>query len=401
MIVTSISRVASINDRPIPNNYRPGIWLMIFIILVLSGCQKKPATPPELNVNDILGGQNTEGFERALDIRQFRFPDDHGSHNTFRNEWWYLTGNVSDDLGRFYGYQVTFFRTAVAPPTTPKVPSQTQNIEASSNWASNDIWMAHTAITDINKQVHYNTQRFSRANPGLAGAKINPLAIWLEDWKLSSTSNDFPWTLNVKTPEFAIELELTPVKNPVLQGNKGLSQKSAEPGNASYYYSFTRMATRGALRLQNDTIEVNGLSWFDREWSTSALDQNQSGWNWFSLQLDSGDDLMYYQLIDIEGLADLNSQGKWIDSGGKSLTIKPKDITLEILEEWQSDDGKRYPTRWRMDYKAANKSWIIAAVMEDQYMNLAVKYWEGAVAVYDAESRDLVGRGYLEMTRTR
>lgn len=395
-----ILRTRSHTDTAI-EYYRPRIWPLILIAVFLSACQKQSVTPTGLNINEILGGHNTQGFERAVDIRQFRFPDDHGSHHTFRNEWWYLTGNVSDQAGRFYGYQVTFFRTAIAPYVMAKDPSQTQKIEPISNWASNDIWMAHSAVTDIDKKVHYSTQRFSRANPGLAGAKTEPLKIWLEDWNLSSTSSDFPWTLNIETPEFSIDLELTTVKTPVLQGNKGLSQKSTEPGNASYYYSYTRMATRGTLRLQNKAVEVSGLSWFDREWSSSALDNDQSGWNWFSLQLASGDDFMYYQLIDLEGLADANSQGKWIDTDGNNRPITPGDITLKVLEEWHSDDGKRYPIRWRIDYQAMNKHWIIAAVMEDQYMDLAVKYWEGAVAVYDAESKDLVGRGYLEMTRTR
>ena len=348
-----------------------------------------------LNLSDILGGRDTDGFERAMADREFHFPQDHAAHKTFRNEWWYLTGNVSDGAERFFGYQVTFFRTAVAPV----LPENTHAREQRSNWAVNDIWMAHAAVTDINGEVHYHTQRFSRANPGLAGAQLDPLKIWLEDWSLRSASNEFPWQLEVNTKDFDLALELNTSKIPVLQGDQGLSQKSAVPGNASYYYSYTRMATKGNLRLNGEQIAVNGFSWFDREWSTSALDKNQSGWNWFSLQLDSGDDFMYYQLLDISGNADINSQGKWVENTGGSITIKPHNITLNVLEEWQSEDGKRYPTRWQIDYIAQNKSWIVEAVMDDQYMDLAVKYWEGAVAVFDTESQTLVGRGYLEMTR--
>ncbi len=371
-------------------------WLLLSL-MALAGCQKKPATAIGLDLSDILGGQNTHGFERALKEREFHFPQDHAAHETFRNEWWYLTGNVSDGEDRVFGYQVTFFRTAIVPV----LALQTQITERQSNWAVNDIWMAHAAVTDINGQVHYHKQRFSRANPGLAGAKTNPIKIWLEDWTLGSVSNDFPWQLQVKTKDFDLALELKPTKGHVLQGDQGLSQKSAVPGNASYYYSYTRMATKGIIRLNGNTIDVNGSSWFDREWSTSALDKNQSGWNWFSLQLDSGEDLMYYQLLDLKGRADINSQGKWVDDIGNSLAIKPTDIKLNILEEWQSQDGKRYPTRWQIDYAAQNKSWVVEAVMDDQYMDLAVKYWEGAVAIFDAESQKLVGRGYLEMTRSR
>ncbi|MEH6910848.1 MAG: lipocalin-like domain-containing protein [Oceanicoccus sp.] len=366
-------------------------------LMTLIGCQKTPATVASLDLGDILGGQETNGFERALKKRTFHFPQDHAAHETFRNEWWYLTGNVSGEAGQSFGYQVTFFRTAIAPA----LPVRTEIIEQRSNWAGNNIWMAHAAVTDINGKVHHHTQRFSRANPGLAGATIDPLKIWLEDWTLQSVSNEFPWQLRVNTKDFGLTLELKTLKNPVLQGDHGLSKKSALPGNASYYYSYTRMATTGNIQLNGEQIAVSGTSWFDREWSTSALDKNQSGWNWFSLQLDSGGDFMYYQLLDGRGHADVNSQGKWVDDKGGIITITPNDITLTVLKEWQSKDGKRYPIRWQIDYRAQNKSWIVEAVMDDQYMDLAVKYWEGAVAVFNTESQKLVGRGYLEMTRTR
>lgn len=380
----------------------PGAMALAFLI-ALTACQRETPTRGNLDLGKVLGGQNIAGFERALGIREFRFPQDHAAHPGFRNEWWYLTGNVADEAGRFFGYQVTFFRTALTPTIAPTQSNQdevTDPVSAQvSNWVVRDVWMAHAAVTDIKGQQHYATQRFSRANPGLAGAAIEPVRIWLEDWELSSKTNEFPWHLSVKTSDFDLDLALTPTKNLVLQGDQGLSQKSPTPGNASYYYSYSRMQTDGQLRLADRSFRVSGLSWFDREWSTSSLDANQSGWNWFSLQFDTGDDLMYYQLLDQEGRADANSQGKWIDRSGESIPIRHQDMELKVLEEWQSDAGQRYPIRWRMDYAAQARSWILQAAVKDQLMDLAVKYWEGAVEIYDPVSKKLVGRGYLEMTR--
>jgi len=368
-------------------------------------CQRGEPVATDLNLNKILGGKNTAGFERAMKAREFHFPADHAAHPGFRNEWWYVTGNVADAAGRFYGYQVTFFRTALAPLKAERQQSEQQPdndsaTEPVSKWKVRDVWMAHAAITDIDARQHYATQRFSRANPGLAGARIHPLRVWLEDWQLRGAGDEFPWQLDVKTAEFDLNLNLIPVKNLVMQGNQGLSQKSPEPGNASYYYSYSRLRTAGKLRIKNQQANVRGLSWFDREWSTSSLDQNQTGWNWFSLQLDSGEDLMYYQMLDSQGMADPNSQGKWIDKSGNSMSVQPHDVALTILDEWRSNTGQDYPIRWRMDYKAINRSWIIQAAVKDQLMDLAVKYWEGAVLIYDAPSMQQVGRGYLEMTRT-
>lgn len=381
------------------------VALALSILITLTACQRETSSQGSLDLGKVLGGQNTAGFERALGLREFHFPQDHAVHPGFRNEWWYLTGNVADDTGRFFGYQVTFFRTALIPTVSTETLHRGEVSDRMtaqvSNWVVRDVWMAHAAVTDIKQQQHYATQRFSRANPGLAGAVIGPVRIWLEDWELSSDTNEFPWHLSVNTGDFDLDLDLTPAKELVLQGNQGLSQKSPTPGNASYYYSYSRIQTHGKLRLGDQSFRVSGLSWFDREWSTSSLDENQSGWNWFSLQFDTGDDLMYYQLLDLQGRADSNSQGKWIDQTGESITIQRQDMELTVLEEWQSDAGQRYPIRWRMDYATQAGSWIIQAAVKDQLMDLAVKYWEGAVEIYDSESMQLVGRGYLEMTRTR
>jgi predicted secreted hydrolase len=376
--------------------FPPGVLSIFFLMIISAACQREVPSGGNLDLGEVLGGQNTTGYERALEIREFHFPQDHAAHSGFRNEWWYLTGNVADETGRFFGYQVTFFRTALAPSRSPTRSPTTGEV---SNWVVRDVWMAHAAVTDIKNRQHLATQRFSRANPGLAGARIEPVRIWLEDWELSSKTNDFPWHLTVKTTDFDVVLDLTPVKDLVLQGDQGLSRKSPTPGNASYYYSYSRMQTDGHLRVGNQNFSVSGLSWFDREWSTSSLDENQSGWNWFSLQFDSGDDLMYYQLLDLEGRADSNSQGKWIDVSGSNLPVSNQDMELVVLDRWQSETGQHYPIRWRMDYK--DQSWILSAAVKDQLMELAVNYWEGAVVIQDPASGLVVGRGYLEMTRTQ
>jgi len=361
--------------------------------MLLSACQPEEVatTAPALKLGQILGADNTEGFERALTPRPFVFPADHGAHPKFRNEWWYVTGNVADKNGRFYGYQLTFFRTATRPPLDDN--------NARSRWALGDVWMAHVALTDIDGGKHYSQQLLSRAGPGLAGATLNPFTVWLEDWSLTATGNDFPWHINVKGNIFSLTLELSPLKPMVQQGNKGLSHKS--PGNASYYYSYSRMATTGSLSLGGRQLPVEGLSWFDREWSTSVLDRNQSGWNWLSLQFNSGEELMYFELLDRDQRADSNSQGKWIDKNGHGHTLGLSDIKLTVLKRWTGPDGQHYPIRWQLDYPGANNSWIVAATLDDQFMDMAVRYWEGAVIIYHTDNMQEAGRGYLEMTRTQ
>lgn len=370
------------------------IRLAPVFILWLSACAPAPESARQadfsLDVGTALGGENTEGFLQADAPRSFSFPADHSLHPGFRNEWWYFTGNLFTQDNRHFGYQVTFFSTALSATG-----------EAVSGWESPRIWMAHAAITDTATQEHIALERFARENPGLAGAQAEPFRIWLENWSLSSSPSGqggFPWHLNISDEAFGLSLQLEPIKAPVLQGDRGLSQKSPEPGNASYYYSMSRLASRGTLVLDGQSFELSGSSWLDREWSTSALADDQSGWDWFSLQFNAGQELMYYQLRDKAGNAHPNSDGNWTSVDAQQTRISPAEISLEERASWTAPNGVSYTTEWLLGYR--DQRWIIRALVEDQFMNLSVPYWEGAVEILDPDSEENLGYGYLEMVRS-
>ncbi|MCH9698803.1 MAG: carotenoid 1,2-hydratase, partial [Gammaproteobacteria bacterium] len=293
------------------------VWLIVCSLLIIcviwyDHSSRSHPVNTEINLNNILSNQGDQDFARADKPRTFNFPDDHFAHPEYRIEWWYLTGNLSSDTGHQFGYQITFFRTALKSK-----PAQRE-----SKWASHQIWMAHLAVSDVNQQQHYQTQRLSRPAIGLAGIQQQPFKIWLEDWQITGVGNgNFPWHIIAKDQKISLDLTVNPLKPAVLQGNQGLSQKSSEPGNASYYYSFTRMDSTGTIKVNHKTYKVKGLSWLDREWSTSALDKNQSGWDWFSLQLNTGEELMFYRLRSKTGDSDQQSQGKWIHADGKTISL--------------------------------------------------------------------------------
>lgn len=361
-------------------------WLCLFIIVA---CSESDTGETSQTIASLLSEPSSEGFSRATKVRQFQFPQDHAAHPDYRNEWWYITGNLVDEQNQAqaFGFQATFFRIALS----------TDDIKRKSAWHSNQLWMAHAAMTDVTAKTHYAEERFSRGNPGMAGVQLSPFQVWLDDWQLKSANNNFPWTLTVNTKEFAFDLIITPTKNIILNGDKGLSKKSNTPGNASYYYSITRLATEGTISINNKTYHVKGLSWLDREWSTSSLDKDQTGWDWFSLQLQSGEDLMFYQLRNNKGGVHPNSHGTWIEKNSQTQIIKNYDIKLTPLDWWQSEKGERYPIRWRMEYLSKQKDFIIQAVVKNQKMELFLPYWEGAIVVLN-EGGKKIGQGYLEMT---
>jgi len=331
---------------------------------------------------------DSAGFARALTPRAFVFPQDHASHPGFRNEWWYFTGNVFDATGRHFGFELTFFRVALAAPRR----------ERESAWASDQIWLGHLAVTDTAHREFHAEERLSRGALGLAGAEASPLHIWVEDWGVTEPERGV-LRLVAEGRNFSIDLELRGLERIVAQGDGGLDRKGPEAGNASYYYSAPRLVAKGSIRVGDDAaVSVNGSAWMDREWSTSALSAGIVGWDWFALQLDDGRDLMYYRLRREDGGTSPFSGGSVADLEGVRR-LGPDDVALEVTRRWRSrSSGVEYPVAWRMRIPTLGLDLGIEPYLEDQEVDLSVRYWEGAVRVRGSVGDGaLAGSGYLEL----
>ena len=369
--------------------------LLAALIISLIGyrlLQPAPQSVSGVAVSSALGGDDNAGYQRAYAPRPFQFPADHGPHPEFRNEWWYATGNLADAAGRQFGYQLTLFRIALSPTAPP----------ADSPWRANQVYMGHFALTDVADNRHYHFERFSRGALDLAGAQATPFRVWLEDWALTGAEADlFPLRIRAREGDIALDLTLDAGKPVVLQGDRGLSQKSAEAGNASYYYSHTRMPTQGTVTVGGRNFTVSGASWLDREWSTSALGPDQSGWDWFALQLDDGREMMFYRLRRKDGGMDSFSTGVLVEADGQTRRLRWNDVELQPLGQWVSPHtGDHYPAGWRLRLPAEKLDLTVTPKVADQEMRLTVRYWEGAVTVNGrASDRTISGQGYLEMTR--
>jgi len=315
-----------------------------------------------MTVDQALSGEDDAGFARALAPRPFVFPEDHGPHPGFKNEWWYLTGNLAGVDGRRFGFQATFFRIALAPGAPQR----------ESAWATRQVWMVHAALSDVAAGRHIARERFARGALGLAGAQANPLRVWVEEWRLEEQQVG-EWRLLLDGGDFSLDLALEPLRPPLLQGDKGLSRKSAEPGNASYYYSITRLATGGRIRVGGREYPVQGLSWLDREWSTSALGKQQVGWDWFSLQLDEGSDLMFYHLRERSGESSAQSAGSVVRAGGTQLGLKADDVILTARRWWENRIGVRYPIAWELYIKPLHRRFVVEALIAAGAPAIALK----------------------------
>lgn len=325
-------------------------------------------------------------FARAEQVRPPSLPADHGPHPDFRTEWWYYTGNLADAAGNRYGFQLTFFRQGLRPIAASP--------QRASEWGTSQVYFAHFTLTDAAGGRFYPHERFSRGAAGLAGAQADPFRAWLEDWS-ASLEADGTIRLQAREGDVSLDLRLTEAKPPVLHGDRGLSPKSEEPGNASYYYSLTRLPAEGTLTVPGGAVEVTGLAWMDHEWSTSALGPEAVGWDWFSLQLDDGRELMYFQIRQADGGIEPVSSGTIVAPDGTARPLARDAVEIEVLDTWTSPgSGATYPARWRFSIPGEDLELTIRPLLADQELPVSFVYWEGAVAV----EGDATGYGYVEMT---
>ncbi|NIP60339.1 MAG: carotenoid 1,2-hydratase, partial [Gemmatimonadetes bacterium] len=271
---------------------------------------------------------------------------------------------------------------------------------AGSAWATRQAYLGHFAVTDPDGEGFLAEERFVRGALGLAGAEQEPLRVWVEDWAIEGGEGD-TFAARARAEGFAVDLALERGKAPVLNGDRGLSAKGPEPGNASYYYSLTRMPTRGKVTVAGRTYAVRGLSWLDREWSTSALGSELEGWDWLALQLDGSRELMVYRLRRPDGSAAPFSGGTWVEPGGGSRSLNMDDLLMEPVHWWRSPrGGVEYPVGWRVRLPALELSLEVRPLLEGQEWTGAFRYWEGAVTAAGSGpgGEELRGRGYLELT---
>ena len=370
----------------ITNKFGTIFVLAVFLMLMcaLPSCREDESLHKSGDIAQSLSSSDTTGFARADSPRDFIFPEDFGPHLKFQTEWWYYTGNLSTKDGREFGYQLTFFRRALSP----------DKFERESDWAANQIYFAHFALTDVDSGKFYSSEKWSRGAAGLAGSQSDPFKVWIDNWSVSGSGDEV--RLRAEDETVSLDLSLKSEKPIVLQGDNGLSQKSAVQGNASYYFSQTRLISSGTITIGGNTFNVNGLSWLDREWSTSALGDNQEGWDWFSIQLDDGREIMLYELRLKDGGIDPFSSGSVTYKDGSVKQLKADDFEIKSIDTWKSpDSGTVYPSKWKVTIPEQGIEFTVMPLMKNQEFRLSFTYWEGAVKV---SGDGLSGKGYVELT---
>lgn len=335
-------------------------------------------------------GQDQE-FPAAVPGLTLTFPKDHGKHPDYQTEWWYFTGNLESEGTRCWGFQLTFFRRALfkEPPAML------------SSWAVRDLYMAHFALTDALDNSFFHTELLTREGPDLAKAAATDLKVHVRDW--SATRENDEIRLNARENGQTLELSLIPEKPPVLHGKSGYSRKGEAENQASYYYSFTRLKASGTLTFQGESHRVRGLAWMDHEFGSSMLLANQVGWDWFSLQLDDGSELMVFHMRRKDGAFE-RPFGTFISKEGSATELSNEAIVISPTGAWTSPHSAAvYPSGWIIQVPEQKISLEITPLILDQELSSGrfsrLIYWEGAVEAKGKRNGSAVhGRGYVELT---
>ncbi|WP_173048633.1 lipocalin-like domain-containing protein [Nitrospira sp. KM1] len=360
------------------------LWIMALPVLLAALAGSVRAADP------------AQDFQKAEPGYRYDFPRDHGSHDRFRTEWWYYTGNLVTEDGRAFGFQLTFFRRALPPGQIRTLPSR---------WTVSQLYLAHFAVSDLKTGQFYYAEKVSREGLGKAGAASDRLHVWIDRWSVdASEPQSDHHRLSASDHRVAIDLDLQSQKAPVVHGTGGMSRKGTESGQSSHYYSLTRLTTSGRVTIGHDTFHVTGESWMDHEFGSADLGNKLVGWDWFSVQLADRTELMLYRLRRTDGSADPVSSGTFIDRNGQTRHLSIQDFSLESSRLWTSPISQaRYPLTWKLTVPSLDLSLVITPRSDQQELkterSTQVTYWEGAITVEGSAGRaHAQGHGYMELT---
>lgn len=366
-------------------SFKPlAIALPILLFLTVAGCRTD---------------KHDDGYLQVTGPCNLSFPADHGPHPGYRTEWWYYTGHLSDAHRHRFGFQLTFFRSRLKPPGDRRTWPH-----PASAWRTDQLYLAHAAVTDITGGRHLQAERIARPVLSLAGADPTPdgWRIYLHTWQAVITPSRH--LLRAETPHFDFTLTLTPTKPPALHGNAGYSRKGQTPERASCYYSFTRLQAEGILVVDGTPHRVNGTAWMDHEFSSAPLQPGIAGWDWFGLQFSDDTEVMFYLLRNADGTVNAASSGTYVLPSGETRHLRRDDVRITPLAYWTSPHtDARYPVKWRLIIAPLNCELIVTADLADQEMRTPhstnVVYWEGSVKTAGTKAKKHIqGVGYVELT---
>ena len=201
-----------------------------------------------------------------------------------------------------------------------------------------------------------------------------------------------------------LDVDMVSLKAPMLVGGEGL----VDIGDGqSYYYCHSRIDVAGTIRVHGLQEQVTGQAWIDHQWGDFLPQDQDVSWEWFSIQLDDGREIM---------VADLWLDGELQGSYSGGLNLYNEDCSLELLEDytitpldtWADPDSDRtFATQWEIEEPTRDIHLIVTAEFDNQVMRLTPgfvftpTFWEGSCWVSGTiDGQAVSGRCYAELTHS-
>jgi predicted secreted hydrolase len=378
----------------------------LFMMLLISACSENETIKrsPLKGLGDPAGA-----FKKPSRDNKIEFPAAHAPQKAYQQEWWYLTANLTTESGEALATQWTLFRRGVE----------------NKHW-----YFAHAALA--NAEQHHSAFRSARealGNLTISNKVTNSEAFnaKIDDWQWQSRQSLLPATLrygNVvgsalkensavnkqvvkQKPYWQVKLNLSlsdmitaennnasvtgQTLNYFLQGENGFSQKHATLDIASHYYSQPFIKVSGEVYWQDKWQKVTGNAWFDREWGSQMLAEDQQGWDWFSLRLNDDTALMVYRIRSTE--KDY-LYGSLMKQDGSIRTLSSEDIALKSHFSQQLVTNPSYPDSFSIEIAQEEIDITVKVINKNQIMRFGIEYFEGMVSFSGSHQ----GQGFLEMT---
>lgn len=333
-------------------------------------------------------------FQAAVAPYTYHFPRDHGAHDAYRTEWWYFTGHLHTAQGRRFGFELTIFRIGLEPRASVWRRGE-------SRWYAYQLYPAHLAITDEQTHTFVYAQTFARDALGAGYASQRHLHAGAGGWTLDGSDAVRPvMHLQGSSNGNGIDLVLHSVKPPAIHGIGGISRKGPCATCASHYYSFTHLLASGAVTRSGVRFPVTGIAWMDHEYGSDELTANQTGWDWFAIQLNDDREVMLYRLRERGGATTPQSSGSLIDRHGGVRYLPLRAFTIIATGWWRSPHtGALYPSGWTVTVRGAGTFSLVPVMRDQELADVGgTSYWEGAVDVRDPRTGAALGQGYVELT---
>jgi predicted secreted hydrolase len=345
-------------------------------------------------ITDALVGKAStlrDGTEHA----GVELPRDLYAHRNAQTEWWYYTGHMQTARGRRFGFELVFFKRRTDLDRFGVVPLRL---------IANPLYLAHFAVTDeSHRRFRYAHRKSANGAFDLpAATSARRYFLKLGDWTVRESEGAHLLRATL-ADDLIFEATLRPTKPAALNGREGVGVSFKDAGEASRYFSYTRMSAVGDITWHGETEHFTGAAWMDREFGTWRTTENQKGWDWFSIQLSTGAEVMVYHLRDSRHRPSPFSSGTFVDGEGKATHLAREDFQLEATAHWQSPrTGATYPSGWRLRVPRFSIDVTVTPVIPDQELDTRgttmIIYWEGACAVQGRHGgAEATGRAYVEL----